>query len=165
MHHPRHRGPTSANVILAEIGPDMSRFRTVGHLVSWAGLCPEMHESAGKRRSTRVRKGDPWLKAMLVPCAWPAIAVKDSYLRARFLRLKARRGVKKAIVAMAADLLQTVSFILTRNTPLPGSGRWLLHDNPLHNAVIALREVLRQHQNAHIVEHSAHEGLGLIDPR
>ncbi len=95
----------------------MSRFPDVGHLVSWAGLCPEIHESAGKRRSTRVRKGDPWLKTMLAQCAWPAISVKDSYLRARFLRLKARRGVKKAIVAIAADLPRAIYYILTRNTP------------------------------------------------
>lgn len=110
-------GLRAAIVVLAEIGLDMSRFPTVGHLVSWAGLCPEMHESAGKRRSTRIRKGDPWLKAMLVQCAWPAVSVKDSYLRARFLRLKARRGVKKAIVAIAADLLRAAYFILTRRTP------------------------------------------------
>ena len=95
----------------------MSRFPTVGHLVSWAGLCPQMHESAGKRKSTRIRKGAPWLKAMLVQCAWPAVSVKNSYLRARFLRLKARRGAKKAIVAIAADILRAAYFILQRGEP------------------------------------------------
>lgn len=98
-------GTTSARVIRAEIDPDMSRIHTVGHLVAWAGLCPGMPQSAGKRRSTRVCNGDHWLKATLVQYAWPAISLKDSSLRARFLRLKARRGVKKAIVA---DLLHAV---------------------------------------------------------
>ena len=62
----------AAHVIVAEIGIDMSRFPSVRHLISWAGLCPRMDESAGKRRSTRVRKGAPWLKTVLVQCAWAA---------------------------------------------------------------------------------------------
>src|SRR3712207_7107204 len=62
----------SAEVIVAEIGTDMRRFPTAGHLLSWAGLCPRSDESAGKRRSTRLRKGAPWLKTALVQCAWAA---------------------------------------------------------------------------------------------
>ncbi|BDU75480.1 IS110 family RNA-guided transposase [Mesoterricola sediminis] len=115
-------GLIAARTILAEIGSDMTRFPTVGHLVSWAGFCPQMHESAGKRKSTRIRKGAPWLKEMLVQCAWPAIKVKDSYLRARFNRLKARRGSKKAIVAIAADMLRAAYFILKREVPYTDLG-------------------------------------------
>ncbi len=80
-----------AHVIVAEIGADMSRFPTAGHLVSWAGLCPRNDESAGKRRSTRVRKSGTWLKTTLVTAAWAAARKKDCYLRSQFLRLKARR--------------------------------------------------------------------------
>ena len=75
-------------VILAEIGTDMNRFPTSGHLVSWAGLCPRLHESAGKRLSNRTRPGAPWLKTTLVQAAWAATRKNDSYLRAQFLRLK-----------------------------------------------------------------------------
>jgi len=92
---------TAASVIVSEIGPDMARFPTAGHLVSWAGLCPRSDESAGKRRSTRIRHGAPWLKTLWVQCAWAAIRAKDSYLRAQFHRLKARRGPMKAIIAVA----------------------------------------------------------------
>ena len=88
-----------AHVIVAEIGVDMSRFPTAGHLVSWAGLCPRNDESAGKRRSTRVRKSANWLKTTLVTAAWAAVRKKESYLRAQFLRIKSRRGAKKAILA------------------------------------------------------------------
>jgi transposase len=101
-----------ANVIVAEIGTDMTRFPTSGHLVSWAGLCPRNDESAGKRRSTRVRKGAPWLKTTLVTAAWAGVRVKDSYLHAQFLRLKARRGAKKAILAVAASMLAAAYFML-----------------------------------------------------
>ncbi len=102
----------TARVIVAEIGVDMTRFPDAGHLVSWAGLCPRNDESAGKRRSTRVRKSGTWLKTALVTAAWAAIRVKDSYLRAQFLRIKARRGAKKAILAVAASMLTAAYFML-----------------------------------------------------
>jgi transposase len=102
----------TAHVIVAEIGADMSRFPTAGHLVSWAGLCPRNDESAGKRRSTRVRKSGTWLKTTLVTAAWAAVSKKDSYLRAQFLRIKARRGAKKAILAVAASMLTAAYHML-----------------------------------------------------
>jgi transposase len=108
---------TLARVIVAEIGLDMGRFATAGHLISWAGLCPRMDESAGKRRSTRVRSGAPWLKTTLVQSAWAAVSVKDSYLRSRFLRIKGRRGPKKAIVAVAASMLRAAYFMLRDGQP------------------------------------------------
>jgi transposase len=94
---------TAAAVILAEIGDNVTPFPTAGHLVSWAGLCPRLDESAGKRRSTRTRQGAPWLKTTLVQAAWAATRRKDSYFHAQFLRLKSRRGPKKAILAVAAQ--------------------------------------------------------------
>jgi transposase len=106
----------SACVILAEIGHDMSRFPTAGHLISWAGLCPRNDESAGKRRSTRMRKGAPWLKTTLVQCAWAAARKKASYLQAQFHRLRARRGAKKAIGAVAASILTAAYHMLKHGT-------------------------------------------------
>jgi transposase len=103
-----------AHVIVAEIGADMSRFPTAAHLVSWAGLCPRNDESAGKRRSTRVRKSGTWLKTTLVTAAWAAARKKDAYLRTQFLRIKARRGPKKAILAVAASML-TAAYHMLRN--------------------------------------------------
>jgi transposase len=96
---------TTARVLIAEIGTDMTRFPTVGHLISWAGLCPRLDESAGKRRSTRTRRTAPWLKTTLINAAWAATRKKDSYLRAQFLRIKSRRGAKKAILAVASSML------------------------------------------------------------
>ena len=102
----------TAQVIVSEVGTDMSRFPTAGHLVSWAGLCPRNDESAGKRRSTRVRQGAPWLKTTLVQAPWAAARTKDSYLHAQFLRLKGRRGPKKAILAVAASMLTSAYHML-----------------------------------------------------
>lgn len=106
----------SAQAIVAEIGLDMSRFPTCGHLVSWAGLCPKSDESAGKRRSTRLRKGAPWLKTTLVQCAWSAARTKATYLHAQFLRIRARRGESKAIVAVAASILTAAYHMLSNGT-------------------------------------------------
>jgi len=105
-----------AQVIVSEIGTDMSRFPSEGHLISWAGLCPRNDESAGKRRSNRLRKGAPWLKTTLVQCAWAAVRKKGSYLQAQFLRLKARRGPKKAIMAVAASILTAIYHMLKDGT-------------------------------------------------
>lgn len=102
----------SATAILSEIGRDMSRFPTAGHLVAWAGMCPGQNESAGKRKSSRLRKGAPWLKTMLVQCAWAAKRKKDSYYRAQFFRLQSRRGPQKAVCAVAASLLTAIYHIL-----------------------------------------------------
>lgn len=105
---------TVARVILAEIGLDMTRFPTAGHLLSWSGLCPRLHESAGKRLSTRTRPGAPWLKTALVQAAWAAVRTRHTYLQAQFLRLKSRRGPKKAILAVAASML-TASYHMLKH--------------------------------------------------
>src|SRR5438445_699635 len=102
--------------ILSEIGADMSRFQTAGHLIAWVGLCPGQNESAGKRKSSRLRKGAPWLKTMLVQCAWAAKRTKNSYYRAQFFRLQARRGPQKAICAVAASILTAIYHILKDGT-------------------------------------------------
>jgi transposase len=106
----------SATAVLSEIGRDMSRFPTAGHLLAWAGLCPGQNESAGRRKSTRLRKGAPWLKTMLIQCAWAAKRKKDSYYRAQFFRLQSRRGPQKAICAVAASILTAIYHILKDGT-------------------------------------------------
>lgn len=108
---------TSACVVLAEIGADMSRFPSQRHLVSFAGLCPGLNQSAGKSRSSKLKKGSNWLKTVMVNCAWAAARSKNTYARAQFHRLKARRGSKKAVVAVAASMLTAIYFVLRDRTP------------------------------------------------
>jgi transposase len=106
----------AAKTILAEIGTDMGRFSTAGHLLSWAGMCPGQNESAGKRKSSRLRKGSPWLKTLLVQCGWAASRKKDSYYKAQFNRLRGRHGAKKAICAVAASMLTAIYHMMKDGT-------------------------------------------------
>jgi transposase len=113
----------SAHAIVSEIGIEMNRFPSAAHLISWACLCPRNDESAGKRRSNRVRKGSVWLKTTLVQCAWGAVRKKDSYLQAQFFRIRARRGQKKAILAVAASILTAIYHMLKDGTLYEDLGR------------------------------------------
>jgi len=109
-------GRRTTEVLVAEIGVDLTRFPTARHLASWAGLCPGNDESAGKRRSGRTRKGSPWVRTALVEAAQAAARTKDTYLAAQYRRLAARRGAKRAAVAVAHSLLVMVYALLTQQT-------------------------------------------------
>src|SRR5439155_21319463 len=92
-------GRRTAETFLSEVGTDVRHFPTARQLASWAALCPGNHESAGKQRTGRTRKGNPWLKTALVEAAHSASRAKQTYLAAQYHRLAARRGAKRAAVA------------------------------------------------------------------
>jgi transposase len=104
----------TAEVIVAEIGPDMGRFRTAGHLASWAGICPGNNESAGRHGSGRTRKGSKWLRTVLVEAAQAAARTKGTYLASQYARIRGRRGPKKAAVAVAHSILVIAWHLLVR---------------------------------------------------
>jgi len=103
-----------AENILAETGTDLGRWPTVAQFVAWSGLCPGNKASGGKRKRTRTRKGNPWLKRALTESAWAAGRSKNSYLGARFRQLSARIGLKRAIVAVGREILTIIYYLITR---------------------------------------------------
>ena len=111
-----------AEVLIAEIGTDMRRFASAAHLASWARVSPGNNESAGKRRSGRTGPGNTWLRSSLVQAAHAAVRVKDSYFAQVYRRLAGRRGVKKAIMAVAHRILIAVYYILLRHEPYRAPG-------------------------------------------
>lgn len=98
--------------LLSEIGADMSKFLTAGHLGSWAGMCPGNNESAGRQKGTRITQGNQYLKPILVECAWCATHVKDCYLRRKYESLVGRRGKKRALIAVGHKILIAAYYIL-----------------------------------------------------
>lgn len=138
-------GRSGAEVIIAETGGDMTRFRTPGHLASWAGTTPGHHESAGKRRPARTRHGNRWLAATLGIAALSASRTKNTYLGTRYRRLIARTGKKKALVALQHSILIATWHMLTGNVAYHDLGAdyfdQLNPDRAKHRALAQLRRL------------------------
>jgi len=131
--------------VVAEIGSDMSRFPTDQHLNSWAGMCPGNNQSAGKRHSGKTTNGNPWLRRALAEASWSAARAKDSYFSALYRRLSARRGKKRALVAVGHSLLTVIYHMLKYGLPYQELGPDYfdrLHANNLQHYLVKRLEGL-----------------------
>jgi transposase len=107
-------GPRTAQTLITELGPTLSNFPTARHLAAWAGMCPGNKASGGKRRPTRTRRGNPWVKRALTEAAWAAGRTKQTYLGEQYRRFSARKGRKRAVVAVGHSILTITYFVLKR---------------------------------------------------
>lgn len=112
----------TAENLLAETWADMSQYPTAGHLASWAGMCPGNNESAGKRKTGKTAQGSKWLRRTLTQAAWAATRTKGTYLTAQYRRLAARRGKKRAVVAMGHTILVAAYGMLKHRVEWRGLG-------------------------------------------
>lgn len=119
----------------------MNAFPTAKHLASWAGVCPGQRESAGKRKSARTRKGSPWLRATLIESARAASRSKGTYLGERYRRMARRRGDKKAIIAIAHEILDATSIMLSTGEVYREQGPAVISERDADNA---RRRAIRQ---------------------
>jgi transposase len=142
----------AAAAIIAEIGCDMSTFPSAGHLLSWARIVPRLDESAGKKRSRRVKRGGAWLKPVLVQCARAAARKRGSYYGAQYRRLKARIGDKKAIIAVAASLLTAIYHMLRAGTEHADLGATYLARRECDEHALAQRLARRLRALGHQVD-------------
>lgn len=137
--------------VIAEIGVDMSVFGTTARLAGWAGVCPGNHESAGKRKKVRVRKGNVYLKTILIEAAGAAGATHGTYFRDKLFRLQARRGRNRARMALAHKLLTVIFHVLTNSVPYRELGPGYLDAlKPVRTAQNLVRRLERMGYNVHI---------------
>lgn len=150
-------GRTTAEVMIAEIGVDMTRFPTAGHLCAWAGVAPASHESAGRSRPAGTRHGDPWLRRALVEAAKSAARSKGTYLSAQYSRIARRRGANKATIAVAHSILAVAWYLLTTGSLYedPGAEYFDRHTDPDREAHRLQRKIEALGYQVTLTEHAA----------